>query len=169
MDKKISKEARSFNPLYSKIITICAKKLNGETQVFSGADEKLILCDFFEHLKTLGNVQFVSFNGYKFDVPFLVIRSKINKLNMPIKINTNQWSMETSNHFDVMLFFSNKGNFVNPNLDVLGYLYGVGVEGDRFGGVEVERLYKEGKLDKIVDHCKQDILLLEGIYKKFFM
>ncbi len=73
MDKKISKEARSLNPLYSKIITIGLKTLNEPTQILFGK-EKDMLEQFWKNIMGL-NTTLVTFNGYKFDIPFIILRS----------------------------------------------------------------------------------------------
>ena len=86
-----------------------------------------------------------------------------------VDINLNIWQMENSNHFDTMLFFSQNGVFINSNLDVLGKMNGVSVEGGGVMGRDVERLYGEGKMDEIKEKNKRDLEILEGIYNKFFV
>ncbi len=165
MDKKISKESRSLNPTYSKIINIGIKPFGKEARLFSG-EERSILQEFWDCIKSENNVIIITHNGYNFDIPFLILRSCVNKIKIPINININRWSMINSNHFDTMMFFSHYGTFVNPNLEILGNLNNIKLDNLRINGSDVERLYKEGRLDLIEKHCKQDVELLEEVFKK---
>ncbi|MBI4149548.1 ribonuclease H-like domain-containing protein [Candidatus Woesearchaeota archaeon] len=164
MDKKISKEDRSLNPLYAKIVVLGIKPFGGQPRLLTG-DEKTILTEFWQLLSGMNTV-LVTYNGYKFDVPFIKIRSVVNGVRIPYSINMNRWQMERSNHFDVMLFFSQQETFINPNLRVLGKMHGIESRDDFFGH-DVERLYKEGRMQDIISHCQADIELLERIFAQF--
>lgn len=168
MDKKISKEKRSMDANYAKIIVIGLKILNNdEIKLFSSNDEKELLQNFWNFLRDNTPFTVVTHNGYRFDIPFIVLRSCINKVDITFQINTNQWSMEKSNHFDTMIFFSHYGAFTNPNLEILNKLHSLDVSSEkRITGADVERLYKEGKIEEIKKHCGQDIRLLEQIFGK---
>lgn len=172
MDKKISKESRSLDANYAKIITIGLKVFNEPLKLFYGDDEKEILAGFWNFMKEFVNknplFKIITHNGYKFDIPFIILRSCVNNVEIPknIDINTNQWTMKNSNHFDTMIFFSYYGNFINPNLDVLCRLHGIDVPKGRIFGADIERVYKEGNWEKITEHCKQDIEILEKLFEK---
>jgi len=168
MDKKISKAKRSLDPNYSKIIMIGVKKNDEETKVIFGDTEKDIITDFWKFLNNNFNAgdMTVTFNGYRFDVPFLNLRTCINKVKMPISINLNPWIMDKSNHFDVMRFFSQNETFTNPSLFILAMLNGIEVAKERIESSEIERLYKNKNWEKIKDHCIQDIVLLEAVFNK---
>ena len=164
MDKKISKEARSLDPNYSKVVCI-GVKTNNEVKMFYGDNEQEILTNFWNFVKE--NRGFiVTHNGYKFDVPFLIIRSCVNNIQIPFMINTNPWNMLNSNHFDTMVFFSGSGNFTNPNMEILAKLNNIHVEKERISGLEIEKLYKLKDFEKISLRCRQDIEILESIFNK---
>ena len=171
MDKKISKEARSLDPNYSKIIAIGVKVLN-EPKMFYGDDEEKILNEFWNFMKEFANknpfYRIVTHNGYKFDIPFIIIRSCINNIDLPkeVDINTNMWNMKKSNHFDTMILFSHYGNFINPNLDVLSKLAGIEVPKERIFGADIEKVYKNNDWGKITEHCRQDVEILEKLFEK---
>ena len=162
MDKQISREMRSLNPLYAKVICICLKPKDSEFIILSNDDEKVILEEFWNIAKNYGS--FITHNGYGYDVPFLMIRSIINQVKPSININTNKFSMLNSNHFDTMLFFSQNNVFTNPRLDVVAKTLGINIGEGRFTGVEVERLFKENRLEDIKQHCKQDVEITEKVY-----
>lgn len=169
MDNKITKENRAFNPNYSKIVNICVKKINGETETFSGDDESKILEEFIGFLDKNKNAIFVTYNGYGFDIPFLNVRLALNKLNTPVTININRWNMEKSNHFDVMLFLSQNNTFTNTRLDIVARMHGVDFSGERSLGKDIEKHYKLKDWDFIRDHGKQDVEILESLFKRIFV
>ena len=162
MDKQISREMRSLNPLYSKIICICLKPKDKETIILSSDNEKELLEQFWSIVKDYH--LFITHNGYGFDIPFIIIRSTINKIKQTININLNKFQMLTSNHFDTMLFFSQQGVFTNPRLDIVAKTCNIDIGDNRFDGREIERLYKEGKLEQIKKHCKEDVEITEKVY-----
>jgi len=159
MDKQISKEARSLHPLYSKIICIVVK---GREEIVLTGEEKNILEKFWNIAREYD--YFVTHNGYGFDIPFIIIRSAINKIKYSSKIQLNKYTMNNSNHFDTMLFFSQNGVFFNVRLDVIARSLGIDVGEDRFSGREVERLFNEGRMDEIIKHCKEDVEITEKIW-----
>ncbi|MEK6835668.1 MAG: ribonuclease H-like domain-containing protein, partial [Nanoarchaeota archaeon] len=162
MDKKISKERRSMDPNYSKIITIGLKS-NDKLELFYGDNEKELLVKFWDLVNK--DVIIVTHNGYGFDIPFLLIRSIVNNV-LPKNINLNPWQMLNSNHFDTMLFFSQHSNFTNPRLDILAKLNNINTPEERILGNEVEKFYKQGNWEKIKERCTQDIELLEKVFNK---
>jgi len=164
MDNKITKENRAFNPVYSKVVCICVKKKNEESIVFSG-EEREILEKFINYLSENKESVFVTYNGYGFDIPFLKVRTALNKMKFPFEINSNKFRMENSNHFDVMLFLS-QGIFTNTRLDVVARMNGVEIPSERIIGKEVERLYFEGNIERIKEHCKKDLDILEKLFDK---
>jgi len=162
MDKQISKEMRSLNPLYSKIICICLKSKDKEAVEIAGDNEKELLERFWFTVRDYS--LFVTHNGYGYDIPFIMVRSIINKVKPTININLNKFQMNTSNHFDTMLFFSQNGAFTNPRLDIVAKTCNLQIPENRFDGREVERLYKEGKIEQIKKHCREDVEITERIY-----
>ena len=128
-----------------------------------------MLSKFWERLQEESQkdkVTIVTHNGYQFDVPFLIIRSIIKDITISMNLNTNKWSMENSNHFDTMQFFSQYGAFTNTRLTLLGKMFDIETLGEGVSGADVEKLYNEGKIDLINKHCKEDVELLEKVFYK---
>lgn len=160
MDKKLTDASRSLNPNYSKIIVL-GLKYNNELKLLTG-EEKDILNEFWKLVKE-NNFTIVTHNGYSFDVPFIIVRSIINNIEIPVIINTNPWAMLKSNHIDTMLIFS-QNVFTNSGLKVLAKLNNIEFNDDNVMGKDIERLYKEGKFDLVKEHCKSDIEVLEKLF-----
>ena len=90
MDKKIGKERRSIDPNYAKIIVIGLKIFNEEIKIFSKDNEKELLQNFWNFLKDNTPFTLVTHNGYRFDIPFIILRSCINNIEPKFQINTKQ-------------------------------------------------------------------------------
>ena len=135
-----------------------------EMKILTG-QEKEMLEQFWDNIKGL-NTTLVTFNGYKFDIPFIILRSILNNVKIPFSVNLNKWQMAKSNHFDVMLFFSQNETFVNPNLRILGKMHGIESD-DKLFGYDIERLYRENKIEEIKKKCQNDIEVMEKLFLKF--
>ncbi len=170
MDHKINREMRLYNPNYSRIVCICLKfNDENETKVFFNEDEKELLSEFWNFIKlNFKDAVFVTHNGYGFDIPFINLRSCINGLTIPFSFNLNKWNMDSSNHFDVMLFFSNNGNFTNMPLNIIAKMHNIGVK-NNIPGNEIEECFNNKEYDKIIERCKNDVELLEGVFEKLCM
>ena len=160
MNKKLTDASRSLDPNYSKIILIGVKS-NNELKLFEG-EEAIILNDFWNFIKDK-NAIIVTHNGYGFDVPFIIVRSIINNIKINREINLNHWNMLKSNHLDTMLIFS-QNTFTNSGLRVLARLNNIEFIDEGITGKDVERLWKENNLEKIKEHCKNDIEILEKLF-----
>jgi len=157
---------RDLHPVFSKIIVIGTKEPNAQPETFDGDDEREILKKFWDYIAELKPKIIVTFNGYGFDIPFIYERSAINKIKPTMLINTNKWNMETSNHFDCMLFFSQYGAFINVAQAVICKMLGINVPSDMISGTQIEDYYKKGDWEPIIYHCKQDVIMAEELYKK---
>ena len=163
MDKKLTDASRSLDPNYSKVILI-GLKLNNELKLLEG-EEKSILDEFWNIIKENRDAIIVTHNGYKFDIPFIVVRSIINNIKIPSEINLNPWNMLRSNHIDTMIIFS-QNVFTNAGLRMLARLNNINFYEDNVHGKDIERLHKEGKFDDIKNHCRNDIEILENVFNK---
>lgn len=160
MDKKLTDASRSLDPNYSRIIVI-GLKYDSQIKLITG-EEKNILNEFWDLFKK-DNFVVVTHNGYKFDVPFIVVRSIINNIKISKEINTNPWNMLKSNHLDTMLVFS-QNVFTNAGLKILARLNNIEFNDDGILGKDIERLYTQGRLDIIKEHCRGDIEVLEKLF-----
>ncbi|MAG47049.1 hypothetical protein CL617_00450 [archaeon] len=166
MDHKINKEMRTFDPNYSKIVCICLKFSDEECKVFFNEDEKVLLQEFWSFVnENKSDTVFVTHNGYSFDVPIINLRTIVNGLNIPFDFNVNKWNMDKSNHFDIMLFFSNLGNFTNLPLNILAKMHNIEVK-ETITGREIEKYFNEKDFDKIKGRCRNDVFLLENVFNK---
>jgi hypothetical protein len=107
--------------------------------------------------------RFISFNGRYFDVPFLMIRSALNKIKPSKNLMTNRF--DTSFHIDLLEQFTFYGLTRKFNLDF--YCHAFEINSPKSGGIsgmDVKTLYEAGKLKDIAVYCAGDI---EATYKLF--
>lgn len=168
----ITKKTGGLHPLFSKIILIGLKEPDAEPLIYHGEDEHKILAQSWEHLaelqKRLKKILIITFNGYRFDVPFLLIRSAINGVEKTININTNRWAMEDSNHFDLMQFLSGYGEYPFVSLEISCRKLGVAVPESAISATEISSCYHKGDWDSIIEHSRRNLFLTEALYHKLF-
>lgn len=157
---------RGRHPAFSKIFVIGLKEQSKETIIFRNENEKEILEEFWKKLEEINPDRIVTWNGFRFDVPFLEVRSRINGIKIPLEIEKNKWNMFDSNHIDCMWLLSGMNkDFKWIRLDIASTL--LGIEHNRkVTGREIEKLYRENDWETIENHCKEDLRMLEEIYKK---
>jgi DNA polymerase elongation subunit (family B) len=140
-------------------------KLRGkETELLYFKDEKEPLTKFWGKLQEIKPNLIVTFNGYNFDIPFIQIRSQTKGVQPSMDINLNKWRIENSNHFDCMQVLSASQTFLNVALDISCKIFEIPVPKPRYYGDDVYKLYENGDMDAIKEHCRQDVELTEQLY-----
>ena len=160
------KTVRSLHPVFSKTIAIGTKPPDELPNVIYSDNEKELLEKFWSLMGNLQPEKIVTFNGYGFDVPFLLVRSRLNNVKPTININLNKWQNETSNHFDCMVFFSQYGVFINVAQAIICKMLGINVPSDIISGTQIEECYKRKDWRPIIHRCEQDLIMTEKLYKK---
>lgn len=133
---------------------------------FHGENEKRILEDFWKEMVSRDPLKVITFNGYGFDIPFIYVRSRINKVRPTVEISTYKYGMEKSNHFDCMLALSHLGAFKWVSLEILCKVHGIPVPDNRESGEMIANLYEKGDWNAILKHNKICLKLTEKLYEK---
>jgi len=164
----LSKKAtvRTMHPVFSKVIVIGIKTPDADPEVMYDDSEKELLEKFWGLMNEQRPEKIVTYNGYGFDIPFLLVRSAINNVKPTINIHMNKWYMEGSNHFDCMLVLSAKGLFLNVAQEIVCRMLGIDVPSDKISGTQIKDCYKRGDWEPILSRCKQDLIMTEKLYKK---
>lgn len=164
IEKKFPK---GIHPVFSKIIVIGLKDSSQNViKILRNEDEETLLKEFWEIIENVNPDRIITWNGYSFDIPFIEVRSRLNGIKISYEINTNKWNMLNSNHLDLMrLLAGGNDNFLNIRLDIACSI--LGIEHNRkITGREIEGLYKNQDWESIEKHCKEDVRMVEEIYKK---
>lgn len=105
----------------------------------------------------------ITFNGRNFDIPFLLLRSAVNKIKPTKNILTKRY--DTSQHIDLLDQFTFYGLIRKFNLDF--YCHAFGIESPKSKGVsgmEVKNLYEARKIKEIAIYCGEDIYATYQLY-----
>lgn len=168
-EQEIRKKIMGTTPYLGEIICIGLGQLvdsNIKTKSIIGKEEK-ILKEFWEILEKLPtNVLFVSFNGLKFDVNFITMRSLHHNI-----LPTNNYFLNTTKfrqhpHFDVMSWMSDWG-YPSPTLDLACDL--TGVASSKKGSIkakDVAQAYQDGRISEIAAYCERDVKATIEVYLK---
>ncbi len=168
-------EAKRFLSLYpftAKVISIGFLRTDAQTSLvlFEGEDNKweneeekikYKACSEFEMLQIFWEFvdkaeKIISFNGRQFDLPFLMIRSAINKLKPSRNFIGSRFDHKA--HIDLLEELTFHGLIKKFNLDF--YCRAFGIESPKSRGVtgmDVKELYEAGRIDEIAVYCGNDV------------
>lgn len=129
---------------------------------FKGMPEKEMLILFWDYIKQFETV--ITFNGRKFDIPFLLLRSALNGIR-PTR-DLMGYRYEHKKHCDLLDQLSFYGNTKMFNLDF--YCHAFGIHSPKSGGItgwEVQEFYEAGKIREIAEYCARDIVATYKLYE----
>ena len=135
---------------------------------FKPATEKEMLERFWDGIKNYNT--FVTFNGRRFDVPFILIRSMANKVKSTKNLLSHRYlhsQMASAKHIDLLDQLSFYGALRKKgNLHLWSRLLGIdspkshGVTGD-----DVNQLFLDGEYEKIARYNALDLKATKELYQ----
>jgi len=143
---------------------VCVGILDSESsfeRTFSHIDEKELLESFWRWLESARPTLFVSFNGRRFDVPYLNIRSAIHGIEPPYPIPLG-WS----SHFDVREALEGDDKRRRGSLDYFCAAFGVPSPKMEMDGSLVGQVYAEGRIEDIERYCLADCRATLALYQR---
>jgi predicted PolB exonuclease-like 3'-5' exonuclease len=156
---------RGTDPYLSRIVCIgIYYPATGQHLALTNESEKAILESFWDQIKGYNGI-FITFNGIRFDVPFIIKRSIFHGL-MPSNLKFIQHTKFNAfpPHFDVMLQLGRDHGY---SLKVACDFFGV--PSPKEGPVEassVAQAYSEGRIDEIAEYCLRDLDSTYLLYEK---
>lgn len=113
---------------------------------------------------------FVTFNGRRFDAPFLFHRSAAHDISPTKNLLEGRYphQQKTTRHVDLqdeLTFFGAMDR--RPSLHLFCRAYGIETPKDEFGGDEVARLFQQGEFLKIARYNAKDVIATAQLYKKW--
>jgi DNA polymerase elongation subunit (family B) len=104
--------------------------------------------------------RFVTYNGHAFDFPFLMFRSAVNKVVIPIELD-----FRSNNFVDLMVKFRPFGSRAY-SLEMITKVLGISnPKQDGVTGAAVYDLFKQGKCQDIVDYVSRDVKATAELYQ----
>ena len=143
---------------------VCIGVVDSETafeRTFAQADEKELLESFWRWLEGARPTLFVSFNGRRFDFPYLNIRSAIHGIEPAYPIPLG-WS----SHFDVREALEGDDKRRRGSLDYFCAVFGVPSPKMEMDGSLVGRAYAEGRIAEIERYCLADCRATLELYRR---
>jgi 3'-5' exonuclease len=129
---------------------------------YKGLSEAGMLKSFWRIIEVTDQV--ISFNGRNFDVPFLMIRSAINKIKPGKNLITKRF--DSTLHIDLLEQFTYYGLTRKFNLDFYCHAFSIkSPKSKEISGIEVKNLYEAGKVKDIAVYCGEDIYATYQLYK----
>ncbi|MCF8259268.1 MAG: ribonuclease H-like domain-containing protein [Melioribacteraceae bacterium] len=168
-------------PFTAKVITIGMLEADSEKAfvLFDGdskedwfSDEKHVKYKAMQEIEMLKlfweyvekSDRLISFNGRQFDIPFLMMRSAINKIRPSKNLIKNRFDNRT--HLDLLEEFTFHGLIKKFNLDFYCHSFGIeSPKGKGVTGMDVNQLYKAGRIKELATYCSDDILATFQLYK----
>ncbi len=129
---------------------------------YKSLSEKEMLKTFWSYAKQ--SKQIISFNGKQFDIPFLMLRSAMNKIKPTKNYIKNRY--ETKEHIDLIDKFTFMGLTRKFNLDF--YCKSFGIKSPKASGItgmDIKELYRSGKVKEIAIYCADDVRATYELYK----
>ena len=129
-------------------------------------DEKTMLEEFWTTLRKYDRV--VSFNGRRFDGPFLSVRSAVHGLKPSRNLAGYRYSIEE--HVDlleVLTFFGTTSWDQMPTLHAACVAFGVpSPKTEEVHGYTVDVFYRQGRLRDIADYCRRDVEATAELFRR---
>lgn len=125
--------------------------------------EKEMLINFWQDIKFYD--QLISFNGRRFDCPFIIFRSIYHHLKPTKNLMPNRYYKD--NHLDIMDQLSFYGAFRNFSLEVVCQFLGIKNPKDEgVSGLVVNDLFKNKEYQKIAEYCMRDVVATKELYER---
>ena len=119
--------------------------------------EKELISTFVNRIAEL-SPQLVTFNGSSFDLPVLRYRAMVHKvpaIGLSTRPYFNRYTDDAIDLCDVLSSFSSQGKV---KLHELCRVMGLPGKPDHIDGSEVEKYFREGRIQDIADYCESDVV-----------
>ena len=136
--------------------------------IISVGEEKYIIEEFLRYLKEIedkyGKVVLVGWKIKNFDIPFVIMRSLVCNIDEKlVKIFLGVKILDLAE-------VANKYLTINTQIpSSREFCEAFGIEYDKeITGADIPSLYKIGRIDRIVEHCRIDLFVIRELYKRLF-
>ncbi len=148
------------------------KQISFRIKSIYGDDEKELLKEFIklttQFYRYKKNFEFTGHNIREFDIPYLCRRMLIHQINLPDFLylhGAKPWDIRMVDTLQWWKFGDYK-NFVS--LDLLANVLGVPTSKTDIDGSKVQHVYyKEKNLQRIVEYCQRDVVVVANIILRF--
>ncbi len=146
---------------------ICIGVLDSEgafERAFTDPSERDLLDSFWRFLGETQPKLVVTFNGKRFDVPYLNIRSAIHGLEPEFVIPSEPWSR--SPHLDLREALEGNDRRRKGSLDYFCAVFGIASPKTEMDGSLVGNAFAEGRIEDIARYCLEDCRATAALYRR---
>lgn len=133
---------------------------------YVGCDEASMLAEFWKKIEKFDRV--VTFNGRRFDGPFVSVRSAVHGLSPSRNLAGYRYSVEE--HLDLLealTFFGTTSWDQTPNLHAACVAFGIpSPKTKEVHGYTVDDFYRQGRLREIADYCRRDVEATAELFRR---
>ncbi|MGV8131878.1 MAG: ribonuclease H-like domain-containing protein [Candidatus Pacearchaeota archaeon] len=160
---EVRRRLMGTNPYFGEICVL-GLRIDHEEPIALYGDEKDILTNFWSLIKDFKGT-FVSFNGLKFDVPFIITRTILHKVKPTNKQFLNKRRFIFYPHFDCYAFLSDWGETRNINLKLACEFFGIRSSKDgEVVASKVAEYVAKGEITKVAKYCAEDVRATHELY-----
>lgn len=155
-ENEVKRRLQAVNPFYGEICVIGFQQDNKDPVALYG-DEKEVLENFWELIQGFKGT-FVTFNGLKFDVPYIIVRSEYHGLRPTNKNFLNKRRFFYYPHFDCYSVVTDWESIRGISLKVACDFFGI--RGSKDGEVvasNVAEYVAKGEIEKVAEYCNEDV------------
>ncbi|HOM68550.1 MAG TPA: ribonuclease H-like domain-containing protein [Candidatus Paceibacterota bacterium] len=139
-------------------------------EYLSFSSEKELLLGFWEIITPYQ--QFITFNGYNFDVPVLMLRSAMNEIRPSKNLMTNRYlerqpyNLQHIDLADQLSFYGAKKDYLSLHFWTRAFNIDSPKEGE-LTGEKVTQYFREGKTLEIAKYCFKDVIATAALFEKW--
>jgi len=139
-------------------------------EYLSFSSEKELLLGFWEIITPYQ--QFITFNGYNFDVPVLMLRSAMNEIRPSKNLMTNRYlerqpyNLQHIDLADQLSFYGAKKRLFSLHFWTRAFNIDSPKEGE-LTGEKVTQYFREGKTLEIAKYCFKDVIATAALFEKW--
>ena len=158
-------ERFGLDPATGRIICIgCFDTETDEETVFYGGEEVDILKRFWAWLANHPPELLVTFNGKRFDLPYLNVRSAIHSLTPSVQLPDGRHTRRP--HFDVQEVLSADDRRRRGGLDYFCAIFGLDSPKSSLDGSQIATAYADGRIEEIARYCLADCRATGALFER---
>lgn len=154
-----------LDPTTGRVVCVGIVDSDGPLErTFTHASERKLLLSFWTFLEEARPSVLVTFNGKRFDIPYLNVRSAIHGLAPSVTIPFEPVSQE--HHFDVREALEGNDRRRKGSLDYFCAVFGIRSPKEQMDGTLVGEAFAEGRVEDIARYCLEDCRATAALYRK---
>ncbi len=162
--EEVRRRLMGTSPIYGEICVLAFQK-NDEEPVALYGTEKELLQTFWDVIKDFQGT-FVTFNGLRFDVQFVITRSMYHQIQPTNRNFLNKRRFSFYPHFDTYALLSDWGDQRGISLKLACDFFGIRSSKDgEVVASKVADYVARGEIEKVATYCAEDVRATAELHK----